>query len=255
MLVILFFIENVLTDNCHVINGNHGEISSQHPYSGGEDWCIWVRSRCQTGLLLTAKKLKLTNCTSDMLTIFTKDESISLCKQHAILPLSQRHYSGGEFILEFKSGVTSSGYGFDVSWQCDEEKISQISAPISLERNLNFPKTFKTVVLNSFDQIIEENNNKIESVKRLSAIRSSFSRMSGDIERATSRKERDRKCVVTRRTILEDTLADIRSISTVNGLQEFLEKIWLFIKFINSKYLKLFNLIRHKKPMASNNEI
>ncbi len=32
---------------------------------------------------------------------------------------------GGEFILEFKSGVTSSGYGFDVSWQCDEEKISQ----------------------------------------------------------------------------------------------------------------------------------
>jgi len=184
MLAIFLFIESVLTDNCQIIRGNNGEISSQHPYSGGEDWCIWVKSRCQTGLLLTAKKLELTNCTSDILTISTKDESHSFCNLDGLLPPRQLHYLEGEFILEFKSGMTSSDYGFDVSWKC-EKKTEQISAPVTLERNLNFPNSLKTVVLSSFDEIIEDNH--IKNKKRLSAIRSSFARMSSDIERASSR--------------------------------------------------------------------
>lgn len=178
----------------------------------------------KTGLLLTAKKLELTNCTSDILTISTKDESHSFCNEHGLLPPRQLHYSEDEFILEFKSGMASSDYGFDVSWKCD--KTEQISAPVTLERNLNFSNSLKTVVLSSFDEIIE--NNSIENEKRLLAIRSSFARMSSDIERTSSRKERSRKCVVKGRSILQDTLSAIPSTSTIDGLQDFLEKIRLY---------------------------
>ncbi|CAG5098944.1 Oidioi.mRNA.OKI2018_I69.XSR.g16110.t1.cds [Oikopleura dioica] len=221
MLLILFYIENVLTSSCNRIRGEHGEISSQHPYSGGENWCIWVKSQCQAGLILTVNQLELTNCTTDVLTISTKQDTINFCQGEVRIP--EQHFPDREFILEFKSGKMSGDYGFDVAWRCSIKEEKQKAASVSIERNLKVPKTFEALVLKQFDDIIEENKESIKKANRVQAVRNSFERMCRDIEKATNRKDRERQCadLSKGKEFIQSKLSEQSPVSPIDALQTF----------------------------------
>lgn len=100
---------------CRRIVSNEGGISTAHPYSNSETWCIRIVTGCSNGIRFRFNKFDLAdNCRGDNVQLEWDGDSKFICQENST-------GVGPEpvMILNFSSNSDGIGYGFDFEWSCE----------------------------------------------------------------------------------------------------------------------------------------